>query len=349
MSAMPLRDRASPSNGDSTIRAATTNVRNIEIEIHIAGQRRNVLLPPQPNQTYSFRWDGRDGYGRPVQGQRAVHVRIGYVFDGAYEAAAGAGPQSFGLPGRVRDGSTLELRPSRRDVVMWTGKRREFLGTLDAQGLGIGGWSIASHHFYDPVSRRLYMGNGEERVVDPPGQDLQNHVFGYVRGMAVDRDGSVIVADAVAHRLWRIEPSTGNATLFAGTGTADYSGDGGLAVNAALNYPQGVAIDSNGRVYFADTLNHSIRAVEPNGTITTVAGNGTSGFDADYGTAPYSQFNTPNWLAIGPDDSVYVHDYGNTRGAFTIRKQAWCGSAPATMTLTLDGGPPKTRRASETR
>ncbi len=64
-----------------------------------------------------------------------------------------------------------------------------------------------------------------------------------------------------------------------------YSGDGGAATNASLNYPYGVALDASGNLYIADTYNNRIRKVDTNGIITTVAGNGSGGYSGDGGAA----------------------------------------------------------------
>src|SRR5437763_477044 len=74
-------------------------------------------------------------------------------------------------------------------------------------------------------------------------------------------------------------------TTVAGTGVPGYSGDGGAATSAALGYPRSVAVDQSGNIYIADVGNNRVRKVSTNGTITTVAGNGTPGFAGDGGAA----------------------------------------------------------------
>ena len=78
----------------------------------------------------------------------------------------------------------------------------------------------------------------------------------------------------------------------AGSGTTGFSGDNGLATGAQLNQPHGVAVDSGGNLYIADTGNQCIRKVS-NGVITTVAGNGTEGFSGDNGPAPAPSCPSP--------------------------------------------------------
>ena len=90
-------------------------------------------------------------------------------------------------------------------------------------------------------------------------------------GLAVDKSGNLYIADQ-GNNVVRKVSAGGTITTFAGKGTQGYSGNGGPATSAQLNGPQGVAVDSSGNVYIADTLNSVIREVTPNGIIQTIAG-----------------------------------------------------------------------------
>lgn len=93
--------------------------------------------------------------------------------------------------------------------------------------------------------------------------------------MAVGADGSIFIADSLGHRVRRVDPS-GTIGTFAGTGDADFWGDGGPAVDARLNLPNQVAVATDGRVLIADLLNHRLRQVDRAGRITTIAGRESS-------------------------------------------------------------------------
>lgn len=98
----------------------------------------------------------------------------------------------------------------------------------------------------------------------------------------------------------------------AGAGLAGYSGDGGPAINAQIREATGLAVDGGGNVYFADTNNHVVRRIAPNGVITTVAGTPTqSGFGGEGGPATAAKLATPTDVAVAPDGSLYIADNGN--------------------------------------
>lgn len=122
--------------------------------------------------------------------------------------------------------------------------------------------------------------------------------------------GSVFVADPPTNRIWRIA-GEGAPEPFAGTGTSLFPiGDGGLAISAQLNAPGDVAIGPGGNLYLADRGNHRIRKVDPNGRITTVAGNGmTKPFAV--GPATRTSLFYPEALDVGPDGSLYIADTGH--------------------------------------
>ena len=99
----------------------------------------------------------------------------------------------------------------------------------------------------------------------------------------------------------------------AGTGIAGFGGDGGLAKDAQLNQPEGVAVDASGNLYIADTDNNRIRKISPNGVIVTIAGTGIAGFSGDGGLATDAQLNQPEGVAVDASGNLYIADTGNNR------------------------------------
>jgi uncharacterized protein (TIGR03437 family) len=127
-----------------------------------------------------------------------------------------------------------------------------------------------------------------------------------------DGNGNVYVSDTWNHRVRKIG-ADGKISTVAGTGVCSYSGDGGLAAKAGLCYPMGLALDSAGTLYIGDSSNFSIRAITPNGTISTVAGNGTRGNSGDGGKAAEAQFSDPVGIALDSAGNLFVADYGANR------------------------------------
>jgi hypothetical protein len=133
------------------------------------------------------------------------------------------------------------------------------------------------------------------------------------RGLAVAADGNLYIADFGNHRVRRVGLSSGRITTVAGTGTAGFSGDDGLATAAQLANPTAVAVDAAGNLYIADNGNHRVRRVDPSGVITTVAGTGAQGFSGDRGPAIAAQLNSPVGVAVDTAGSLYIADRGNER------------------------------------
>ncbi len=133
------------------------------------------------------------------------------------------------------------------------------------------------------------------------------------RGVAVDNGGNIFIADTNNHRIRRVDAVSGNITTVAGTGTYGYSGDNGTATSAMLHGPYGVAVDSGGNIFIADTGNNCIRRVDTAGIITTVAGTGTADFGGDNGTATSAKLYNPRGVTVDSGGNIFIDDAGNQR------------------------------------
>jgi uncharacterized protein (TIGR03437 family) len=129
-------------------------------------------------------------------------------------------------------------------------------------------------------------------------------------GIAVDSAGNLYIADTMNNRI--LEVSNGTITTVAGNGTQGFGGDNGPATSAQLFRPSGVAVDSAGNLYIADTFNNCIRKVS-GGVITTVAGSGTQGFSGDNGPATSAQLYWPWGVAVDSAGNLYIADSNNNR------------------------------------
>ncbi|WP_445401123.1 RICIN domain-containing protein [Streptomyces sp. LE64] len=131
-------------------------------------------------------------------------------------------------------------------------------------------------------------------------------------GVVVDGSGTLYLSDHSNHRVRRIT-TDGRISTVAGTGAAGYRGDHGPAVAAQLNGPRELAVDASGAVYIADSSNHRVRRVAPDGTISTVAGTGTAGFGGDGGPATAARLNLPLGVAVDGAGVLYIAEYHNHR------------------------------------
>lgn len=136
----------------------------------------------------------------------------------------------------------------------------------------------------------------------------------YPYDVAVDGAGNIYIADSHNSRIRKVTASTGIISTVAGDGIAGYSGDGGPATSAEINYPTGVTVDSAGNMYIGDFSNARIRKVTAStGKMSTVAGNGTTGYSGDGGPATSAELCEPGDLAVNSGGDIYIADYCNNR------------------------------------
>ena len=162
-------------------------------------------------------------------------------------------------------------------------------------------------------------GNGKYSYSGDSGQATSAQL-NTPQAVAADSSGNLYIADTANNAVRKVT-AAGVISTIAGNGTAGSAGDGSAATSAQLNSPQGIAVDANGNVYISDTQNARVRKIS-NGTINTVAGNGTAGFGGDGGAATSAQLNIPAGLAVDGAGNLYIADFSNNR----IRKVASSGT-----------------------
>lgn len=131
--------------------------------------------------------------------------------------------------------------------------------------------------------------------------------------IAYDAQGNLYIAETGNHDIRKVN-TAGDITTIAGTGTQGFSGDGGPASAAELDSPQGLAIDTAGDIYIADTHNQRIRRVDAaTGIISTVAGTGAAGYGGDHGQAVNARLDLPSAIALDAVGNLYLADTANHR------------------------------------
>ncbi len=217
--------------------------------------------------------------------------------DGVIQTVAGNGTNGFSGDGGPASAATISAP-------------RGIAGTAD------GGYLIADT---DNNRVRKVASNGIITTVAGTGAIGASGDGGPATAAALNRpygvtglpDGSFLIADTSNNRIRKVS-STGVITAFAGTGSAAFAGDGGSATSATLNFPVNTGVLPDGTVVIADALNDRVRQVSPQGVISTLAGNGTSGFSGD-GVAPNATaFFTPK-AAVPFAGGVLIADSDNQR------------------------------------
>lgn len=228
-------------------------------------------------------------------------------FDSGFVAnVAGTGARSFGGDGGPANSAALDL-PSAVVVnadgdVIIADQANFRLRRVNAAGIidTIAGTGV-----------RGYTGDGgpatEARLSSPIGQAAPP-----AARIDIDSHDRIFIADTGNHVV-RVIDSDGIIQTIAGTGEPGYSGDGSSATFATFNTPSDVAVGPNGIIYIADTQNHVVRRIRPNGTIDTLAGTGSRGFGGDGGPALTAQLDRPYGIEVAPNGDVYIADTHNHR------------------------------------
>lgn len=141
--------------------------------------------------------------------------------------------------------------------------------------------------------------------------------------VVIDTAGNIYIPDNANHRIRKIDTS-GIITTYAGNGVAGYSGDGGPAINASLNFPWFSTIDKAGNIYVVDALNYVVRRIDPTGSISTYAGTGMEGCSGDGGPAINATMDDLSGIAVDSSNNVYIV---NRTPCYTIRKVNACSFA----------------------
>lgn len=150
-----------------------------------------------------------------------------------------------------------------------------------------------------PVAGNGRAGDGKDGILG---------VYGELRdpqGVAIDSSGNLYIADTGNHKIRKVSPQ-GIMTTYAGTGTLGDCGDGGPGTDAELSLPRGVAVDATGNLYIVDSGNHKVRKVDPQGIITTVAGNGHCGSCPGGTRATEGELGFPYDVAVDTTGNLYI-------------------------------------------
>jgi RHS repeat-associated protein len=300
---------------------------SIKLEVRIAGQLFRQTFAAAPSQRYVFSWNGKDAFGRTLQGRQQARISVGYAYRPTYADPLLAGNQFASIPGVSVDVEPLPIA-GREEITLFQHWTTE-LGTLDATPTGLGGFTLSDHHSYDPLGKTLYLGTGETMRSASLGQaeirtvyaNPPNSQYELIAAITPNPDGSYYAvlgrpsqfttADPEGHRLIKLQlQSDGSyaSTTIAGTlsSACDHAGDGGLA-SAANLCAREVVTGPDGSIYLVGA--GRIRQISPDGIIRTIAGfrsnDGPGNADRLDGPPTNAEIGTPRGLVVDRDGAKY--------------------------------------------
>lgn len=251
----------------------------------------------QLNEPYEIRFD-KDGNMFFVEMRNHLVRRVD-AQSGVISTVAGTGAQGFAGDG----GEASKAQFSRPHSI-------EFGPDGSLYVCDIGNHRIRR---VDLITGRIetFAGTGE-KAPTPDGARLAGTPLNGPRAIAFDASGAMVLALREGNAVYRIDLSAQTIHHVAGTGEKGWAGDGGPAAEAKLAGPKGVAVAPDGSILLADTESHTIRRIKPDGTIETIAGDGTR-HDGPDGNPHECGLARPHGVFAGPDGAVYIGDSENNR------------------------------------
>ncbi|MCB8923817.1 MAG: hypothetical protein H6662_19740, partial [Ardenticatenaceae bacterium] len=300
-----------------------SNVLRIELEIHVAGRVFTDTLPNLPNQSYTWTWDGLDGYGRSIQGTQTAIVRLGNVVPGNYRQPGGDN-FSFGTYG----GAVLSANLSREEITLWRSWPVP-VTNWDARDVGLGGWTLSAHHTLDPDTGIVRFGSGTLRddgstaemgtiagtgdmVSGPDGGLASETPLRLPNKVAYGDDGAIYLHETFSGSIRRIAPD-GTINTVAGPDVFSTppvcNADGQSVDNVQLGHIYGIDVDASGVIY-AVNLDCVFR-LTPGGLVEVLipTASGIPSDIGDGGPAAQAHIRTPSDIVVAPDGSIYVAEF----------------------------------------
>lgn len=254
-------------------------------------------------EAYILDWNNHAVRHVEADGTLRTVVGSGFVGDGPPHAADLVPPGA--------DGTTVDLNHPTQLVELSTGR------------LLLVSWHNHKLREYDPATGLVLVTCGSSPGFDGDGLSARQAHLNQPTQVVIADDGSLYILDMRNQVVRRVGTDGLMATVAGTPGVVGYDGDGGSPLAAHFRFPAGsnpppggaLALDSDGRLYVSDTLNHAIRRIDfDTNEIVTVAGTGTAGYGGDGGPASAAMLNNPRDLAMSPDGStLYVADELNDR------------------------------------
>lgn len=333
-----------------------------DVDVTVAGKTVTATFPASENQSFRFIWDGKDAYGRTVRGQQRMSVRVHHIYPFVYytttESAKAFGQPCLGDAAPAGPVCVVASQWSRTAERVQTYQYPAVVGSVQPRGLG--GWTLSPNHLHDPVAEMIHLGTGERQQV--MGYTTATVLVGTgVQGysgdgsaataanvnnptaVAVAPNGDVYFGDQFGTLLRRVT-AQGIVGTVGGTTTACTTscGDGGPVGQAGFGFVRALTFGPDGTLFVADSLQHRVRRIDPDGIIRPWAGSGaycdhSSGF-ANCGDGAPAQVAAlhPKGLAIAADGDLLIasnRSIWRVRADSTIQVVAGIGGCGQTSGL----------------
>lgn len=294
----------------------------ILLEIRVAGRFYRVSRTNAPSQTYTFTWDGKDAYGRYVQGRQPIKVRTGYVYGATYGQPSAVLNSSFG------SFSSIELADTgaRQPITVWQ-EWEGLIGAWISQFEGLGGFNLDVHHAYDRRGGVLIKGDGGEVTAEAIASQVANRIAGRIATGTGNGDGG----PALLANLNTVYDLAGgpDGSLFVVHSNGSYTTIRKIAPDGIIStlpeipvYGAGeyLALGPDGSLYFFsydriyryDPAKPTGEKLSPVVIVGAPFSAGCEECPAD-GSAGAVGLRNPRGLAVGPDGTLYIADTGNHR------------------------------------
>ncbi len=270
---------------------------NIVLQVKVAGRIFEKGFSPKTNLNFKFKWDGKDAYGRLVQGCQPAFIKIGYMYRFIYLEPNGIG-KSYALVGTQPYSTNYSST-----ITLWQG-----WSTIIGHRVNndFGGWSPGIVHNYDLIGRTLYEGNGTIRHTENVENIVrvaidENELIGdYIYGgdVSIGPDGSIYVV-VNSNKIIRKKPDGTFSTIF------EFPSD-----RTDANIEQ-IDVGNDGAVYFTDLWENKIYKVNTSGDLKIIAGLVGYGYSGDGGPVDSAKIAWPTGIAVAADGTIYFADEEN--------------------------------------
>lgn len=320
---------------------------SVRVDLLVAGEVvDSVTQSSGLNSTteLTVRWDGLDAYNRRLIGPQRAELRLGYTYVRGYRATLPGGAGFGGIP----SGTEAELGTN-GEVTAWR-RRPLTIGNIDDLESGLGGLGIDAHHFYDPATGTLIMGNGFRRSAESVAATVDSPIDGYtgvgafasstlaggITALTVGPDGTVYYFNDADNRLYRRARGDAGATTL---GTATYSLVTGLSVG---RFTDATGTTANW-LWVADNQAHRIYRVNlVDGTRTPVIGTGSDAMGSVSVGSPVAAsgfaISFPKDVEAAPDGSLYFVDASDRIMRYRMRSIGGGAVAEQIELLVANGG-----------